>query len=40
MVQSVFQVKSGILINVDARARNIYVQNMIFGILLHVVAKK
>ena len=33
------QIKSGITINVDASAKNIYVKEIIFGILLHVIAK-
>ena len=38
MVESVSQFKSGIMINVDARVKNIiYVKKAIFGILLHVV---
>ena len=40
MVKSVIQIKSGIKINVDASAKNIiYVKKIIFGILMHVVAK-
>ena len=40
MVESVIQMKSGIMINVNASAKNIaYVKKFIFGILLHVVAK-
>ena len=38
MEESVIQIKSGIAINNDASAKNIYVKN-IFGILLPVVAK-
>ena len=38
--ENVIQIKSGIMINVDASAKNIiYVKKNIFGILLHVVAK-
>ena len=40
MVQSVFQAKSEIIIKVSASAKKIYVKNIIFGILLHVVAKR
>ena len=40
MVESVIQIKSRIAINVDASTKNItYVKKIIFGILLHVVAK-
>ena len=40
MVESVIQMKSGIMINANASAKNIaYVKKFIFGILLHVVAK-
>ena len=39
MVVSVIQIKSGIMINVDASAKNIYVKKIILGIVLHVVAK-
>ena len=40
MVQSVIQIKSGIMINFDASGKNIiYVKKIIFGILLHVVVK-
>ena len=39
MVESVIQIKSGITINVDANAKNIYVKKIIFGILLHEVVK-
>ena len=40
VVESVIQIKSGITINVYASAKNIiYVKKIIFGILLHVVAK-
>ena len=37
---NVIQIKSGIAINVDANVKNItFVIKIIFGILLHVVAK-
>ena len=36
--EDVFQIKSGITINVDASVKNMYVEN-IFGVLLHVVVK-
>ena len=39
MVESVIQNKRGELINVDASAKNIYMKKIIFGILLHGVAK-
>ena len=40
MAECVIQVKSEIMINVDAGAKNIiYVEKITFGILLHVVAK-
>ena len=40
MEESVFQVKSGIMINVDVGVKNIlYVKKIIFGILQHVVPK-
>ena len=40
MVKSVIQIKSGIMINVDASTRNIiYAKKIISGILLDVVAK-
>ena len=40
MEENVIQIKSGIMINIDASAKNIiYGKNIIFGILLHVVAK-
>ena len=40
MVENVIQIKSGIAINVDVSVKNIiYVNKIIFGILLHVVAK-
>ena len=40
MKENVFQIESRIMINVDVNAKNIiYVKKIIFGILLHVVAK-
>ena len=40
MVENVIQIKIGTMINVGASAKNIiYVTKIIFGILLHVVAK-
>ena len=40
MVESVIQIKSGITINVDASVKNIMnVKSIIFGIMLHVLAK-
>ena len=40
MVENAIQIKTGIMINVDANVKNIiYVKKIIFGILLHVVAK-
>ena len=40
MEENVIQVNGGITINVDASVKNImYVKNIIFGILLHVVVK-
>ena len=39
MVENVIQIKSGIMINVDASAKNIYVKKIILGIILHAVAK-
>ena len=40
MEESVIQVKSGIMINVDVGVKNIlYVKKIIFGILQHVVPK-
>ena len=40
MVESVIQIKRGIMINVDTNVKNIiYVKKIIFGILLHVVVK-
>ena len=40
MVESLIQIKSGIMINVDGSVKNIiYVKKIIFGTLLHVVVK-
>ena len=39
MPKRVIQIKSGIMLNDDAGAKNIYVKKIIFGILLHGVAK-
>ena len=40
IVEIVVQIKSGIRINVNVSAKNIiYIKKIIFGILLHVVAK-
>ena len=39
MVESLTQIKSGIMINVDASVKNIYLKKNIFRTLLHVVAK-
>ena len=40
MVESLIQIKSGRTINVDASAKHItHLKNIIFGILLHVIAK-
>ena len=40
MEENVIQIKSGIMINADASVKNIiHVKKIIFGILLHVVAK-
>ena len=38
--ENLIQIKSGIMINVDVSInKHIYVKKIIFGILLHVVAK-
>ena len=38
--ENVFQIKSGVMTNVDTSIKNIiYVKNIVFGILLHVVEK-
>ena len=40
MVQNVFQIIGGIMINVDVSVKNIiYVKHISFGILLHLVVK-
>ena len=39
MEEDVIQVNGGIRINVNVSIKNIYVEKIIFGILLHVVAK-
>ena len=40
MIESVIQIKSGIMINVDVSVKNIiYVKKSTFGILLHVVVR-
>ena len=39
MEKNVIHIKSGIIINVDVSVKNIYVKNIVFGILLHVVVK-
>ena len=39
MPKRVIQIKSRIMLNDDAGAKNIYVKKIIFGILLHGVAK-
>ena len=40
MGKNVIQIESSIIINVDAIVKNIiYVKNVIFGILLHVIVK-
>ena len=40
MEQNVIQIKSGIMINLDVNLKTIiYVKKIIFGILLHVLAK-
>ena len=40
MEEDVIQIKRGIMINVDMSVKNIiYMKQIIFGILLHVVAK-
>ena len=37
--ENVIQIKSGITMNVNMSVKNIYVRNIIFGILLHVIKK-
>ena len=40
MEENVIQINGGITINVDVSVKNnIYVKNIIFGVLLHVVVK-
>ena len=39
MEENVIEIRSGIMINVDASVENIYAKKNIFGILLHIVAK-
>ena len=39
MEENAIHIKSGITKSVDASSKNIYVKKIIFGILLHVVAK-
>ena len=39
MEEDVIQINDGIRINVNVSIKNIYVEKIIFGILLHVVAK-
>ena len=40
MVENVIQINGGIPINVDVNVKNIiYVKNIIFGSLLHIVVK-
>ena len=40
MEENVTQIKSGIMINLDASSKNsIYVKKIIFGMLLNVVSK-
>ena len=39
MVENITKVKSGIMPNVDVSVKNIYVKKIVFGILLHAVAK-
>ena len=40
MVENVIKINDGITVNVDISVKNIYAKTFIFGILLHVVAKK
>ena len=37
--KNVIQINSGITINVDVSVKNMYMKKIIFGILLHLVAK-
>ena len=39
MEENAIQIKNGITINVNMSVTNIYVRNIIFGILLHVIKK-
>ena len=39
MKENLIQINGGIMINVDASMKNIYLKKIMFGILLHVVAK-
>ena len=39
MEENVIQIKSGIMIDFDTSSKNIYAKKVLFGILLHVVAK-
>ena len=39
MEENVIQIKSGITMNVNMSVKNIYVRNIIFGILLHIIKK-
>ena len=40
MLDNIIEIKSGIMINVNVRAKNItYLKKIIFGILLYVVVK-
>ena len=39
MKENVIQIRSGIMINIDAKSQNIYVKKIKFGILHQVLAK-
>ena len=40
MKENVIQINGGIMINVDVSVKNVmYVKNIVFGILLHVILK-
>ena len=40
MKENVIQINDGIMINVDVSVKNVmYVKNIVFGILLHVILK-
>ena len=40
MEESIIQINSGIMINVDVSVKNIkFVKKIVFGILLHIAAK-